>query len=306
MTQQPWYILGAGAIGILYASWLTKQSYLIVKPDSVLAEHALPKALPFLIEKNTQTRTANITCVLASQCKKIEKLLICTKAHQTQAAVNMLDIADNATLVLMQNGMGNAQWLGKRFPNTNLVHATTTHGAYRVSPNHVVHAGEGETFIGFLDSNKNKQTTLNHIVESLNNTHEHFQIDTDMHKRLWLKLAINCAINPLTVIYQCKNGALLDNGEREQHLEKLCREIDAILLHKGLLMAGQSCVDTVKGVAKATAQNFSSMYQDAKHQRHSEIDFIQGYLCDEAKHLNIAVPENIAVYHTIKKFEARY
>jgi 2-dehydropantoate 2-reductase len=35
------------------------------------------------------------------------------------------------------------------------------------------------------------------------------QWSTDILTRLWRKLALNCAINPLTVLHDCQNGGLL-------------------------------------------------------------------------------------------------
>ena len=57
-------------------------------------------------------------------------------------------LVDDAQILLLQNGMGSAQALQRVMPNANIYYATTTDGAWRMSPFNVVRAGIGETLIG--------------------------------------------------------------------------------------------------------------------------------------------------------------
>ena len=56
----------------------------------------------------------------------------------------------------------------------------------------------------------------------------------------------------------------------------------------------------------ARTDNYSSMYQDSQQQQTTEIDYINGYLCNEAKRLNISCPENQRVLAAIKTIEQSY
>ena len=44
----------------------------------------------------------------------------------------------------------------------------------------------------------------------------------DILSRLWRKLALNCAINPLTVLHDCRNGGL---SEHHCEVATLCAEL---------------------------------------------------------------------------------
>ncbi|NMU82308.1 2-dehydropantoate 2-reductase, partial [Vibrio parahaemolyticus] len=87
------------------------------------------------------------------------------------------------------------------------------------------------------------------------------------------KLAINCAINPLTAILQCKNGELA-KPEFKIQLESITQELVEVMSKEGIAIEFRSLFDTVMQVVNATAENYSSMRQDVFHQRRTEIDFI--------------------------------
>lgn len=308
-----WFILGAGAIGCLWAKWLAPNATLLLNPTSTIA-HTLSQSpddiekirqIPFTFEYKNQIETLSVPCALTHAVSNIENILICTKANQTEVALSSLSLSKHARIVLLQNGMGNHTLLKTRFPTSDIFCASTTHGAFRKSKQHIVHAGLGETFLGQIPASKDSNA-VNAVIATLKNPFEDIKVDQEMEKRLWIKLAINCTINPLTVIYQCQNGGLLETNTRSLHVKSLCNELDNILRAKKFLRDNESCYPIIEQVIKDTANNYSSMYQDFLNKRPSEIDFIQGYLCKEAQKLLIPTPENLKVLESIKKIEAGY
>src|SRR5690606_26793281 len=134
-----------------------------------------------------------------------------TKAHQTEAAIASIDTSTIENIVLMQNGMGVEQVIKQAIPHANIYLATCTHGAFRRNTRHIVHAGQGETYLGQNTDTQtcNTNEEVHNLAHSLSTKYESVKVDMDMTKRLWMKLAINCAINPLTAIHDCRNGQLL-------------------------------------------------------------------------------------------------
>jgi 2-dehydropantoate 2-reductase len=53
-------------------------------------------------------------------------------------------------------------------------------------------------------------------------------------------------------------------------------------------------------------QKISSMLQDIRAQRHTEIDYITGYLLKRARAHGIAVPENARLFELVKRKENEY
>ena len=106
------------------------------------------------------------------------------------------------------------------------------------------------------------------------------------------KLCINSAINALTAVHGCRNGELLSNPALGRELDLLCTEISQLCRARGMPEMARSIADDVKEVAAATAANRSSMAQDVAAGRETEIDFINGYLCQIARRAGVAVPFN--------------
>ncbi|POZ99451.1 2-dehydropantoate 2-reductase, partial [Pseudomonas sp. MWU12-2312b] len=101
------------------------------------------------------------------------------------------------------------------------------------------------------------------------------------------KLALNCAINPLTVLHDCRNGGLL-----EHHCEvaTLCGELTELLERCGQPAAAENLQQEVERVILATAANYSSMYQDVSNRRRTEISYLLGYACKASDRHQLNLP----------------
>ena len=244
-SDQNWFIVGHGAIGLLWANFFSLHNPSLHNPSSHnLSSHNLSKySSVSLILRNsvahstdfeqTQTDytvtdikqkqhvvTLNTICLNSLHHHKtiINKLLIPVKAYDVQPALEQLQpfLSDTCTIVLCHNGMGTiekAQTLLK--PKQSLYFATTTHGAYKPNKHHVMHTGLGETKIGLIQGTNTLAKSANLLAPTV--------WQQDIAYTLWNKLAINCAINPLTAIHQCKNGALAEQQYRKI-LTQICEE----------------------------------------------------------------------------------
>jgi len=115
-----------------------------------------------------------------------------------------------------------------------------------------------------------------------------------------LKLAINCVINPLTAINQCNNGKL-QAIEFQPQIDLIIKELQQVipLLEPTWHYTHQALKETMMAVVVATANNYSSMAQDVKYKRQTEIDFINGYIVREGKKLGFDMTENEKLWRSV-------
>ncbi|MEH6445980.1 MAG: 2-dehydropantoate 2-reductase [Oceanospirillaceae bacterium] len=320
-NNHAWFILGTGAIGTLWAAKLLQQMIPCVllqrsvplvtaSPASTVAE-TKPTTVTLKItqlDNTEQCYEADLQAVNSSQA--INKLIVCTKSYQAVTAILPLlsRLTDDATIVLLQNGMGQQQAIAKLFPTQTIIAASTTEGAFLEDKLCVKHAGAGVSFYGNFNKNQPIQQKISTVLNAIG-----MQQHPDIQQILWNKLTINCVINPLTAIYNCKNGELLHNALYETQVKKLCLEVDKIANALGCSIpenqkdraskGNLTTLQKVHQVLKATADNYSSMQQDIKYQRKTEIEFINGYLQQQASLLHISLPENLSIIKQIEHLQ---
>ncbi len=228
-------------------------------------------------------------------------IVVTVKAWQVENAIEPLlpYISTDTIIMLMHNGMGTAQLIEAKLADNPLIVATTTHGAYKPSKEQVLHTGQGNTQLGGFNA---KGAQCDFLAEVMNHALPEVNWNPNINAALWTKLAINCAINPLTAIHQCKNGELAA-PEFATELANITRELVEIMNKEGIKVDFDSLHTTVMQVVNATAANYSSMRQDVYHQRRTEIDFITGYLLKAAEKHHISTPENAKLYQRIKQIE---
>ncbi|MEI8657198.1 2-dehydropantoate 2-reductase [Vibrio sp. Hal054] len=286
-------IVGPGAIGSLWAYklhqaghkvslWGTKQNqqWMLAADDS-----------PEILFSYNQPQTLI----------DADLLLVTVKAWQVETAITPLlpHVNKDAILLFMHNGMGAVDNIAELISEYPVIIATTTHGALKVDAHHVKHTGIGQTQLGAFNL-KGSQCTF--LVDVLNHALPTVSWNPNIQFALWNKLAINCAINPLTAIHQCLNGALAEEKFRPT-LDAAIDELVSVMQAEKIPVDRKQLVSTIDNVIRATAANKSSMHQDIFYRRQTEIDFITGYLVRKAQQHGIEVPANSELYKQIQLLE---
>lgn len=292
-SSHHWYILGAGAIGSLWACYLTQAGFAV----TLITRQSRPQQPLRLIsddcEQLFEVAAFGLDAV-PEPAPTIRHLLVTTKAQHTRAAVAAIKplLADDAVVLLLQNGM-TTEPLAAQLPSQRIITAITSDGAYRSDEHTVVHAGRGDTWIGC------EPAFLAELPSAFLQLHPCDDIET----RQWLKLAVNCAINGLTVIHHCRNGELLNIADAMQTIAGLCNEIQQLAARLRIDVAHRDLQALVIKTLQDTALNYSSMYQDIAHGRSTEIDFLNGYICALAAANEINCPLNQAIVEQVKAAE---
>ncbi|WXL24988.1 putative 2-dehydropantoate 2-reductase [Ectopseudomonas mendocina] len=286
-----WHILGAGSLGSLWAARLAQaglQVQLILRTPARVDAYVQAGGLT-LVDQG-QARLYPIPAQPTTHDEPIRRLLVACKAYDAVSAVTQVAhrLVEGAEIILLQNGLGSQEQVARSVPHTHCIFASSTEGAFRKADFEVVYAGKGHTWFGDAQGN----AAPNWLDELSKAGISHDWTDNIL-SRLWRKLAINCAINPLTVLYDCRNGGLLDHTDE---VASLCQEL-AILLHRsGHPEAAADLYSDVVKVIQGTANNYSSMYQDVSQSRRTEIAYLLGYACQKIDDLQLQLPHLQAVH----------
>ncbi|MGB5957651.1 putative 2-dehydropantoate 2-reductase [Pseudomonas sp.] len=281
-----WHILGAGSLGSLWACRLAragKAVRLILRDGQRL--QAYQRAGGLTLVEQDQRRHYAIPAETAQAAGPIHRLLVACKAYDAAPAIASVAprLAEGADVLLLQNGLGSQDEVAELVPHARCIFASSTEGAFREGDWQVRFAGHGFNWLGDPCN-----PTLPAWFDDLQQAGIPAEWTVDILTRLWRKLALNCAINPLTVLHDCQNGGLLGHLDE---VEALCTELAQLLRRCGQPEAADELAEEVQRVILATAANYSSMYQDVHAGRRTELHYLLGHACRAAGRHRLQLPQ---------------
>ncbi|MEQ5767540.1 2-dehydropantoate 2-reductase [Halomonas sp. H33-56] len=323
-------IIGPGAIGRLLACRLAAGGQSV----RLLGRRPLPTIQTLTSPDGTTQRLELATTTEPRlACVDVDQVMLTTKAYAARAAfAAVADHLPAATpLVLWQNGLRVQRPLTDTWSGPVLC-ASTTEGAFIKADDSVVHAGQGQTVIGHLDGGLDGHPGEGHgphthplrtdalqtqalqtqaLARSLATTLSAAGLATeavdDIATRLWHKLAVNAAINPLVARYRLRNGELRGHPYRDMvdaNVDEVAQilaalEIPAPAIDVPSINIAASDVNDgnrawralVWQVIERTAANRASMLQDIEAGRPTEHDAILGPLREAATRLGLPCPQ---------------
>jgi 2-dehydropantoate 2-reductase len=258
-------ILGAGAMGSVFASYLAKS-----KDEVTLIDVAKPvvdsiSSRGLIIrDKAGNEKTFRIDATTEpSKVGVVDLLIVFVKCYHTEAAVRsaLPLLGENSIVLSLQNGWGNASRIGKLAGSEKVLVGVSYHSATALGPGHVLHGGQGPTYLGELDGSVSERAKK--VAAFLASGGIEVQTSTEVLKEIWSKLALN--------------AATLDFDERWSAIVSLLKRL----------------APNTKG----------SMFQDIEQKRPTEIDVINGAIVEAGKSFKVSTPCNRAVVSLIKALE---
>lgn len=248
-------------------------------------------------------------------------VLVLVKSHQTEAVAPAAAraLAPGGIILSLQNGIGNREILSAAAPGRRVRAGVTSAGATGLGPSRVRLGGPGLTVLGEMgadggdeerranDANGDRTGNpdpnprplrlrdLARLFEAAGLTTE---CSRDIDRLLWRKLAVNCAINPLTALHGIPNGRLLEDPALRARMGAAAREVQAVAQAMGIDL-GLDAAELAEDVARKTKANRSSMLQDMDRGARTEIDAIAGAVVREGRRLGIPTPVNAALWEAV-------
>ena len=302
-------VVGPGALGCLFATRL----FSAAEHDAIMLVDHRPQRAELLnkqgiiYESKDGTETFPIPVLHdPSTIPAVDIIFSCVKSYDLQQSLRFLQplLTPTTLLIFLQNGISHLQHNDRVRLGGTPVFATSSEGATRLATGHIRHAGSGHTTLGFLSKQTKQATTqLRQLLPLLQKGDLASSITEEIHAKMWAKLFVNVGINGLTAIEDCRNGKLLESNRTRDRLATLVREAEAVANAQDITIF-EDPVQATLAVCEKTSMNISSMLQDIRNQRPTEIESINGAVSYIGKQLNIATPENDRLIDKIRKIES--
>lgn len=305
-------LVGPGALGCLLSSIVSKglrgtgDTLTLLDYNRNRAEYLSSTGIAYHLGDTVETIAVTATS-WPEQLSQVDAVILCVKSYDVMASLEFCRplLTKNTLLIFLQNGISHLS-LTSHIGDATAAFGTTTEGATLLRPGHVRHAGSGMTYLGFPEK------PSGHFSMILEKTRAVFaagglkaEVTENIIARIWAKLFINVGINALTATLGCKNGELLTLAGVRQRMQSAIDEAIQIAKAEKIEIMDDPFQAT-RAVCSKTAENISSMLQDVKNKRRTEIDAINGAVVNLGLLNNIATPENNLLCQQVKEIEAGY
>lgn len=300
-------IVGPGAIGCLFAAFLSKSNEEIWLLDKHKPRSDKINQQGIAVEGISGNWQAKVKATSdPHEIESADLVIIAVKSYDTQGACSSIRslINKDSLVITLQNGLGNVETIGEAVGQDRVVAGVTNQGATLIDIGSIRHAGRGETVIGRIDGRLTQE--LRHLREIFNKSGLETRVSRDIKGILWSKLIINVGINALTCITHLNNGRLIQFEGTRQILRDAVLEAVKVAKRKRIKLIYDDPLAKVEAVCEATAANVSSMLQDVLKKKRTEIDFINGVIVRQAKSLGIPCPVNSLLLNLVKTTESSY
>jgi len=281
-------VVGGGSVGLLISSYLSLYHRVRVYVRRNEQAHLLRNE--GIVEEKSR-ENFSVESLLVENMKEEELIIICVKQHQIEDIMPMINQTNSQTpLLFLPNGMSHTNYLSHL---TQPVYVgINSHGSLREKDNLFSHTGKGEiAYAQFNASEEGDYWLRNH----LNNISFPVRFCSSWKILLKEKLIVNAVINPLTALFNVKNGVILSNKYLYDIAEKLCFEAA-----ESLNLDFEENWHRVQTIDKKTSENISSMLKDLMENRPTENEAISGYIITES---TTELPYTTFVYKAIQALE---
>lgn len=314
-------VVGQGAMGLLWYHHLSQVNNsnnaldnanekmsisLLASNQGSLSENEQKAAkYKFTAYQQQQAKTFPLIYSKAADIAAADIIILCLKSFNIASAIKKIarNIPPHCLIILAHNGMGTLEDVLSLLPCQQVILAMlTTHGCLRHAPLAITHTGLGQSDIGLL-SGELSLSVQEQLTRQLNSTLPEVCFHQDILQKQWLKLAINCVINPITAVNNIENGDV-NKAKFTEQINMLLTEITQVSRAENINLQLNDLAMIVHKVAQATAKNSSSMRSDILAGRSTEIDYINGYIHRLAKKHNVATPENTRLWQQVLNLSA--
>jgi 2-dehydropantoate 2-reductase len=290
------YVLGAGAIGSVYAAKLAVRHDVTLIARAPHVEAIRQRGLRVIGREEATRHLRAETAVDAIAPDSL--VLLTTKVNDSRQAIAPLvgKLRDDTVILCVQNGLGSETLVKAEVGGRCLVlRAITQFGAIFQHPGVVDFTAEGATLL-------EPSARSAEIAALLSESGLDGRVSDNIKGEIWRKLIFNCVINPITAIVGSAVGGIAD-ARLDPVKQLVVDECLRVAAADGVTFD----IDFVQTIAEVfgTARTIASMRQDLLKGKPTEIDHMNGAVVALGRRFAIACPVNAALVSIVKAMEAR-
>jgi 2-dehydropantoate 2-reductase len=206
-------------------------------------------------------------------------------------------MTDRTVILTLQNGIDTEDRLIARMKRDCVVGGVAFIYSKIVEPGVIDHYKKGAVAVGELMGHESER--LLKIRDLFTSAGVPCQFSKDIRRSKWEKMCWNCVFNPITVLINDRVAKALDHPEMLRVIHQIVDEITAVSAAVKVPLPPDMPERVVKWTQEIRDIH-TSMYDDWKAGRPTEIDYLNGYIVQKGRELGIPTPVNEALTAMIK------
>jgi len=291
--------VGAGSVGGFFGAHLAKNNANV----SFLLR---PKTLEAVKRNGLTIRSAGgsftVRPPVASDARELPKpdlIVLGVKAYDLDEVMDQIEpiLTEKTVILTLQNGIDTEDRLIARIQRDCVVGGVAYIYSKIAEPGVIDHYKKGAVAIGELMGYESERLLA--IRDLFASAGIPCHLSKDLRRSKWEKMCWNCVFNPITVLIDDRVANALDHPEMTGVIRQIVGECAAISAALKVPLP----LDMPERVVKASQEIrdiHTSMYDDWKAGRQTEIDYLNGFIVEQGRKLGIPTPVNEALTAMIK------
>lgn len=297
-------VVGAGSVGGFFGAHLAKNNpnvSFLLRPRTL--EAVKRNGLTIKSAKGNFT----VHPPAASDPRQLatpDLIILAMKAYDLDEVMAQLEpvLTDRTVILTLQNGIDTEDRIISRLHRDCVVGGVAFIYSKIVESGVIEHYKRGGVAIGELMGHKSER--VSQIAEIFKQAGISCQLSEDIRKSKWEKMCWNCVFNPLTVVIDDKVAKALDHPEMAGVIRQIVGEVAAVSAAVKVPLAPDMAEKVIKWTQELRDIH-TSMYDDWKAKRPTEIDYLNGYIVRVGRELGIPTPVNEALTAMVKTITER-
>ena len=297
-------VVGLGALGTLYAHLLTEglgKEHVLVLADGERIRRYEAEGVFF------NGRRCDFRFTDAAACTQpLDLLLFAVKFGGLEAAIKECRhlVTRETTLVSVLNGVTSEQVLGNAFSPEQVVWCVAQKMSAVKEGNHVTVSPLGELALGVPSGMDGSH--LRRLTAFFDGIAFPYVLPGDIRTHMWSKLLCNVGTNQPTMVFRCGYGGLQVPGKARETMFSAMEEVVRVANAEGIPLSEEDIRHWVSVIDSFPPEGITSMAQDGRARRKSEVELFSGTVLRYAVKHGIPVPVNQWLYDEIKRIESAY
>ena len=288
------YLIGLGAIGAGYAA---------------MAKDTQNYDIKIIVDQDRKKRYSENGFMingkkydfqyLTEPIEKVDLLFIAVKATQLEEALEQARpfVSENTIILSLLNGVSSERIIFEKLEKGKILPAFTVKSDGQRKGNIIDFSLEGRVVFG--PSREEDTAVAEKAEQILTAAGVPFENDENIALRQWWKMTANVGGNQIQALLDVNYGAF-----QNENVAAIARaamfETIAVANKKGIPLSEKTPDEVLALYASFKPHNITSMMQDIKAKRKTEVDIFAGEVCRLGKELGVKTPVNQMLLHAIK------